>query len=180
VTEEKILIEKCLQNNSKAQKKLFEHYSDKMFIVCKRYVTNATDAEDIMITAFFKAFSNLEAFEYREEGSFEKWLKTIMINHSLKHLRDKREIYTMDLSLAGSTLDDENTDYDFDSTKIYVAITELPPGYRTVFNLFVLDGYSHEEIADKLGISISTSKTQLFKARNILKSKIQKSQIYAY
>jgi RNA polymerase sigma-70 factor (ECF subfamily) len=164
------LIKKCIHNEMSAQKYLFDRFSRKMMGVCLRYVDLREEADDILQEGFIKVFRNLSA--YRGEGSLEGWIRKIMVNEALTYLRKNKkmksnislhhiEVATPASSLAGDTLNEK------DLLKI---ITQLPPGYRTVFNLYAIEGYSHKEIADRLGISEGTSKSQYSRARTLLQS----------
>lgn len=172
--DDRLLIKSCLQGDSKAQKQLYDLFVNKMFRLCYRYISNQFDAEDVMIVGFQKVFKHLGTFEYRETGSLEKWIKTIMINESLMFLRraHKFEIISVDEIKQDECAEWNTTNTDAEI--IYRHITELPPGYRTVLNLYILDGLTHEEISEKLNISINTSKSQLSRARAILKKQLLK------
>ena len=169
------LISLCIKGDKKAQKLLYDRFANQMFRVCLRYTGNCTDAEDVLVIAFFKVFNNLKNFEYKGNNSLSKWIVTIMINESLMFLRKKRKFTfeEADNSLAQVPNDEES---EIDAEQIYQLILRLPDGYRTVLNLFVIDGLSHEEIANQLGISISTSKSQLSRARALLKDQLFKLQ----
>lgn len=162
------LIDKCLKGETKAQKALFDKFAPKMMTVCLRYVSDYERAEDVLQDGFIKVFKNLEKFKH--EGSFEGWIRRTMINTSLDHLRKgKNAPIDTDISeaeyLAG---DSENSLSQLRVEEIMALIQKMPTGYRTVFNLFAIEGYSHQEIADELGVTESTSKTQYRKARNYL------------
>jgi RNA polymerase sigma factor (sigma-70 family) len=158
------LIKGCLRRDRNAQKQLFDLYSSKMYGLCYRYVRHAMEAEDIMVTAFTKIFERIEQF--KGEGSFEGWIRRIMVNEALTYLRKNRSMYLeTDLEQA-----DREPDYDqlgdhLEAEDLMKMIQELPAGYRLVFNMYAIDGYSHKEIADQLGISENTSKSQLSRAR---------------
>jgi RNA polymerase sigma factor (sigma-70 family) len=170
---ERELIQLCNRGNEKAQKELYDCYANQMFRVCLRYTGNYMDADDVMISAFYKVFKNLAGFEFRGEYSLQKWIKTIMINESLMFLRNSKKIIyeSIDHTHVQITNEQEN---DIDAEQIHQLILQLPDGYRTVLNLFVLEGMSHEEIAIQLGISINTSKSQLSRARALLKEQLFK------
>lgn len=153
------------------QKQFYESYSPILFGVCRRYVKNQQDAEDVMVTGFFKIFTKIN--QYNGQGSFEGWMKRIMVNESLMFLRK----HNMNLSFE---LNDNQIqtnvlpDSDIRAKDIMSLLDYLPIGYRTIFNLYVIEGFKHQEIADKLGISVNTSKSQLIKARKKLQSFINK------
>ena len=143
-----------------------------MMGVCIRYMKNQEDAEDVLLEGFFKVFQNLEKFIYESEIAFFGWVKRIMINESLMKLRKNKDIQLLAIN--------EDLDEEIDITPLeglnasYLLnlIQSIPIGYRTVFNLYEIEGYSHEEIAQKLNISKGTSKSQLFKAKKLLREKL--------
>lgn len=162
------LIDKCLQGDQRAQKALFDKFSGKMMAVCYRYAGDYESAEDILQDGFVKVFKHLHAF--KREGSFEGWIRRTMVNTSLDHLRKSNKMkIDADISeaeyLAG---DDEKSVSKLRVEEMMKLIEEMPPGYRTVFNMFAIEGYSHQEIAEELGVTESTSKTQFRKARTYL------------
>lgn len=162
---EKSLIKKAIANNREAQQQLFAQHSPKMLGVCRQYVKDLHHAEDLMLQGFLKVFTNLQKFKY--EGSFEGWIRRIMVNTCLSYLRKKNVI---DLSDEDYVFNDAATE-SLENTSvedIQKLIDLLPEGYKMVFNLFAIEGYKHSEIAKELGISESTSKSQLFKARKLL------------
>jgi RNA polymerase sigma-70 factor (ECF subfamily) len=159
------LINEAKKNDRQAQKLIFEKYAPKMLGVCRQYVRDNHHAEELMMTGFLKAFSNVQSFTM--EGSFEGWIRRIMVNTCLTYLRKKVEIKTTVEEFvfdSASTQNLENTSVE----DIQKLIDKLPDGYKLVFNLYAIEGFKHHEIADKLGISVSTSKSQLFKARQFL------------
>lgn len=163
------LIAYCIEHNRQAQKMLYDKYSSKMLSVCRRYIKDIQFAEDIMVTAFVKAFKNLEKFE--KKGSFEGWLRKIMVNESLSYLRSLKDKYTYDfpdIEPQEAAVAEMNLDMD----QWQSLIDDLPNGCKMVFNLYVFDEFKHHEIAEKLNISVSTSKTQLAHAKKILQFKI--------
>jgi len=167
--EEKELITLCKNNDARAQEKLYDLYAIQMFRVCYRYVNSETEAEDIMIKGFVKVFQKIQTFEYRGQGSLKGWIKRIMINESLMVLR-KTQLDTNPISeQAYQVASPAELDEHLIAEDIYKIVKNLPNGYRTVFNLFAIEGYSHKEISDLLNISINTSKSQLSKARALLK-----------
>lgn len=163
--QEKSLIKKAISNNREAQKQLFEQYSPKMLGVCRQYVKDLHHAEDLLLQGFLKVFTNLHKFKH--EGSFEGWIRRIMVNTCISYLRKKNRI---DLSNEDYVFNDSATESLENTTveDIQKLIDQLPEGYKMVFNLFAIEGYKHSEIAQQLNISESTSKSQLFKARKML------------
>jgi RNA polymerase sigma factor (sigma-70 family) len=170
---EKDLIAACKRQDRKAQKLLYDRHAPVMLGVCRRYIHDPNDAEDVMVEGFFKVLTKLDT--YSGEGSFEGWVRRIMVNESLMYLRKSNpfkyaEEINPNLDLAESpTVIDQ-----MESEEILGLLDELPPGYRTVFNLFVVEGYKHREIAEELGISINTSKSQLLLAKNRMEELVKK------
>jgi RNA polymerase sigma factor (sigma-70 family) len=175
--EEQKLITHCIKGSVKAQKLLYDTYANQMFRTCLRYTANYMDAEDVMITAFHKVFKNIEKFEYRGDNSLAKWIKTIMINESLMFLRNSRRFMFEAIDNTHIQIANEK-ESEIDAEQIYQLIVRLPDGYRTVLNMFVMDGMNHEEISEKLGITVGTSKSQLSRARAMLKEQIIKLECY--
>lgn len=153
------------QNDRKAQKDFYDRLSPAMFGVCRRYLQNEQDAEDVMINGFFKAFTKIKQFS--GQSKIDGWLRKIMVNECLMFLRKYNMNLSVELSeeLAPSISDTDRNIHEEDILKL---LDLLPVGYRTVFNLFAIEGFSHKEIAEKLQISINTSKSQLIKARKKL------------
>ncbi|WP_348667193.1 RNA polymerase sigma factor [uncultured Polaribacter sp.] len=162
---EKLLIKKAIQNDREAQEQLFVRHSPKMLGVCRQYVKDIQHAEDLLLSGFLKVFTKLATF--KNEGSFEGWIRRIMVNTCISHLRKKNLLNLSDEDFVfneAATESLENTSV----TDIQKLIDALPEGYKIVFNLFAIEGFKHSEIASNLGISVSTSKTQLFRARKLL------------
>jgi RNA polymerase sigma-70 factor (ECF subfamily) len=161
------LIKGCLKRDRNAQKRLYDTYSSKMYGLCYRYVKDPMEAEDVLVTAFMKVFDKIEQF--KNEGSFEGWIRRIIVNEALTHLRRNRSMYLeTDLEQAEREPDYERLSDHLEAEDLMNMIQELPTGYRIVFNMYALDGYSHKEIAEQLGISENTSKSQLSRARTYL------------
>ncbi|MDX2302684.1 MAG: sigma-70 family RNA polymerase sigma factor [Microscillaceae bacterium] len=168
------LIEGCLNNQRLAQKLLYEKYSSRMLGLCMRYIRDDFEAEEAMIGGFMKVFSKISQF--KNEGSFEGWIKRIMVNECLNFLRKKRWLYAeVDIANVSDNMDYSRYESEFDTEELLNLIDRLPIGYRTVFNLYAIEGYSHKEIADMLGISENTSKSQLSRARGLLQKLINNS-----
>lgn len=174
--EEQKIIEQAILNNRQAQHKIYSKYSSKMLSVCRQYIKDIHLAEDVMITAFFKVFVNLKKFE--NKGSFEGWIRRIMINECISYLRVQKEVkFIEDNNPVEET--SNNIESQFSVEDIQHLIDGLPNGYKMVFNLYVIEGYKHQEIAEMLNISEGTSKSQLSHARNILQNQITKSKNYS-
>lgn len=161
---EKQLIQRCQRGDRIAQKHLYDAFSPKMYPLCCRYAKESADAEDILVTAFTRILERID--QYRGEGSFEGWIKRIVINEALDFLRRKKKMFTtLTIEDAEAEITSPTTHDPFAEEELLLMIGELPAGYRVVFNLFAIDGYSHKEIAEQLNISESTSKSQLSRAR---------------
>jgi RNA polymerase sigma-70 factor (ECF subfamily) len=161
------IITGCLRRERNAQRQLYETFSSKMYGICYRYVKDSMEAEDVLVTAFAKVFEKIDQFKH--EGSFEGWIRRIVVNEALTSLRKRRNMY-LDTELEKV---DQDPNYKYLSDHLELEdlvrmVQELPTGYRIVFNMFAIDGYSHKEIADSLGISENTSKSQLSRARTYL------------
>lgn len=168
------LIHGCKKGNRKAQEQLYRNYASVLFGVCLKYSRNKTEAEDNLHDSFMIIFSKID--QYTKKGSFEGWIKRITVNTVLQKYRKEEH-----LNLVSENFQEE-IDVDTNYTDISLAtllgyIQELPNKYRTTFNLYVLDGYSHKEISELLGTSTGTSKSNLARARMILKEKIEKENI---
>lgn len=152
---------------------LYERHAPVMLGVCRRYIHDPSEAEEVMVEGFFKVLTKLEMFNF--DGSFEGWVRRIMINECLMHLRKSNPFKHVEEINPNIDLGEEPTVVDrLESEEILALLDELPPGYRTVFNLYVVEGYKHREIADELGISINTSKSQLILAKNRMEDLVKK------
>ena len=169
------VVEMCKENNRFAQNRLYEGFAARLFRLCMRYVRHSQDAEEVLMNGFLKFFRGLPDFDYRDDHSLEAWLKRIMINEALMHLRQQKALPKFtDTDEADSTYMVEPPDESIDAEAIYAALIELPTGYRMVFNLYVVEGFKHEEIAQQLSIAVGTSKSQLSKARAMLQQILKK------
>lgn len=169
------LVLACKKQNAKAQRTLYDKYASSMFGLCRRYIKGEMEAEDVMINGFMKVFSKIDLYEGK--GSFEGWMKRIMINEALGYIRKNKAMY-LEIEIEAA---DKEPDYDNISTELEVKdllklVSELPSGYRTIFNLFAIEGYSHKEISELLGINENTSKSQLSRARMQLQKKLLESE----
>ncbi len=163
--------------DSRAQQMLYEQFANRMFRVCFRYLKEEWQAEEALIKGFLKVFQHLSQFEYRGDTSLEAWIKRIMVNESLMFLRKKHPYHLITETQADTMESDLAPDSDLHAEEIYALILQLPTGYRTVFNLYVIEGYSHHEIASQLNISENTSKSQLSKAKAALRHLLTKHGI---
>ena len=164
------LIDQVMDQNRLAQKQLFEKFSPKMLGVCRQYIKDHHDAEDVMLNGFMKVFQNIQTFN--KEGSFEGWIRKIMIRESLTYLRNAKELQLSD-DFSNISNEELTVSQDF-SNDYQKLIDALPKGCKYIFILYVIEGYKHQEIADMLQISVGTSKSQLAYAKNILKLQIER------
>jgi RNA polymerase sigma factor (sigma-70 family) len=166
------LIAGCIAGDRVMQEELYNRFAPKMYAVCLRYANNSDDAQDLLQEGFIKVYKNIHRF--RAEGSFEGWIRRVFINSSIEHLRKKSaKLMTVSEKEEGTIEDTDISALDSMAEKdIIKLIQELSPGYRTVFNLYVIEGFAHKEIAEQLGISEGTSKSQLARAKSILQKKV--------
>jgi RNA polymerase sigma-70 factor, ECF subfamily len=176
MTEQKA-IEGCKKEDRISQKYIFDNYSDGMLMVCLRYVKNLPDAEEIMLNGFYNFYKSINRFIYGGPGGIGAWLKKIMVNECLMFLRKKNELKIIDEGFATEIGADDGLFGKMNAGEILQLIMGLPAGYRIVFNLFVVEGYCHREIAELLGISEGTSKSQLNKARGMLQKLIKEKML---
>ena len=172
--EDAALVKECVNGNPKAQRALFERFAPKMMTVCLRYAKDTEQAEDVMQDGFVKVFTKLGDFKL--EGSLEGWIRRVMVNTALDQIRKNGrllgDISTDDVAYKLETNDPiAETLMAEDLMKLVMA---MPEGYKVVFNMFAIEGYSHAEIADTLGITESTSKSQYSRARAYLRERIEK------
>ena len=168
------IIERILKKDKSAQEELYKQLANKMFCLCLRYSGNEFDAEEIMHNGFCKVFDNLKSFNFINNTAFESWVKRIMVNEALMFIRQNKK-YKLNISLND---DSKNTgihnDFHFSNDDYLSILNTLPIGYKTVFNLYAIEGYSHQEIGQMLNITESTSRSQLNRARESLKQLIKK------
>ncbi len=174
-TTETQLIAALRRGESRAHKVAYERFSGRMLAVCLRYCANRDDAEEVMIDGFMRVFEKIGQF--REDGSFEGWIRRIMVTESLMFLRKNKQ-WRQEIPIDDVSIE---PDYAWADTAIHEndllrMVNQLPDGYRTVFNLYAIEGYNHAEIAELLGISEGTSKSQLSRARAILQANIAKAE----
>jgi RNA polymerase sigma-70 factor (ECF subfamily) len=170
---EKALIEGCIHKKQDCQKQLFNLFAGKMMSVCLRYVNDEQQAQDMLQEGFIKVFSSIQ--QYRFEGSFEGWLRRVFVTTTLRQLSKQKILFSdADISDHAAHSIDPDIVAKISADEIHTLIRNLPDGYRTIFNLNVIEGYSHEEIAGMLGIQATTSRGQLMKARKSLQAMIAK------
>ena len=166
-------IERCLDNDSKCQGELYKHFAPKMFGICLRYAKNQMEAEDVLQDGFIKVFRYLK--DYRCEGSLEGWIRRTMVNTAINYYKKKIK-YQKDISLDQTepiNMNEESVIDKLSALELLELIRQLPDGYRMVFNLNVIEGYTHKEIGEMLNISENTSKSQLSRARSVLQEKLK-------
>jgi len=173
--EEIDIIRLAADNNRHAQQKIYAKHAPKMLGICRQYIKDLHLAEDVMITAFMKVFTNLKNFE--NKGSFEGWIRRIMVNECISYIRVQKKVsFLEDEFYVEDTFN--NVDSHFNVDDIQSLIDSLPDGYKMVFNLFAIEGFKHQEIAKMLGINEGTSKSQLSHARKMLQEQINKQKNY--
>lgn len=169
------MIDGCRANDRKVQRAVYEHFSPLMSAVARRYCRRDADADDVLVAAFFRVFDKIDSFS--ENGSFEGWIRRIVVNEALMLLRKKHalkqpseltEVDPSSFAIPASAADR------LAEQDILDLLDTMPTGYRTVFNLYVIEGYKHREIAEQLGISINTSKSQLILAKKRLREQLVK------
>jgi RNA polymerase sigma-70 factor (ECF subfamily) len=171
------LIKEARHGSTAAQKCLFDEMADKLLMLCRRYVKNREDAEEMMLNGFYKFFKNLSSFSYQSEAALFAWMKKIMINECLMFLR-KKNVFTISSDLVAEevSLSEQALD-NLSAAEIFNLVVQLPVGYRTIFNLYEIEGMSHKEIAVLLNISEGTSKSQLSKSKALLQKMLLKNGI---
>ena len=172
---ENSIIKACLKNDRAAQKSLYEQYRIQMYVLCQRYCTSAEDAKDCLQEGFIKIYRDLYQFDPLK-GKFEYWIKKVFVNTCLEAIRKKKiDFQSLDSTNNSQIASEESSISTLSLQELTKLIQTLPIGYRTVFNMYVIEGYSHAEIAEHLNISESTSKTQLMKAKSCLRQRLEES-----
>ena len=164
------LIKRAAGGNREAQHKLYEIHSRKMLSVCRQYVKDLQHAEEVMLNGFLKVFTHLD--DFKAEGSFEGWIRRIMIREAISFLRTQKKVEFQEENMGATAVFSDPVTAELEVTHIQNLIDGLPEGYKMVFVMYAVDGYKHSEIAKMLNISEGTSKSQLFKARKMLQEKI--------
>ena len=172
---EKELIDLVIDNNRQAQRQLYTSFASKMLGVCRQYIKDIHQAEDVMIMGFIKVFNSINTFQHK--GSFEGWIRRIMVNECISHIRSQKKwLFIDDENYFDETVNPIESKLSVDD--IQFLIDQLPEGCKMVFNLYVIEGYKHQEIAQMLGIKEGTSKSQLAHARKMLQATISKLKNY--
>lgn len=174
---EEVLVKACISNNATAQQELYQRYSPRMLSVCYRYAKTREDAEDMLQEAFIKVFTQIKQYENR--GSLEGWILRIVVHTSINHLKKHKKFNdSVELAFAGNMIvKEDNIPGALQAKQIIECIRSLPIGYRTVLNLFAIEGYSHREIATFLDIEESTSRSQYTRAKNMLETILSKKNL---
>jgi len=177
------IVRQCQRENPFAQKRLYDHFANSLYRLCRRYVPNPLETEEVLMNGFLKIFRAIPAFEYRNDDQLEVWLKRIVVNEALMHLRktksEKWLFADTDLAETSPFSQPATAEGDLHAEGIHDLILCLPDGYRTVFCLYALEGYTHQEIGAMLNISENTSKSQLSRARAALQKLLVKNG-YSY
>jgi len=178
----KEIIDGCIKGNKNSQSLLYDKFAGKLYGISLRYIGKTAEAQDVLQDSMIKIFRNISKVKYTTEESFLSWMKRITVNTALNHIRDNfknnKTESLFDNEYKSITEQEEYfSEYDellehINKESLFKMIQDLPDGYRTIFNLYAIENYSHKEIAEQLDVSVSTSKTQLFKARRILTAKI--------
>lgn len=176
----KKLVEGCKGNNRKSQQKLFMLMKDKMMGICMRYANEKAEAEDILQESFIKIFNKIDYL--KEPEKLESWARKIFVNTAINHYHKPYNKYENNEIKENINEDDHYTSIieKLDNHQLLNLINQLPHGYRLVFNMYVIDGYTHQEIAGELNISVNTSKSQLYAAKQLLKKRLKELGIYRY
>lgn len=165
-----LLIKSAVKQNRSAQHSLFEMYAPKMLSVCRYYIKDVHNAEEVMLDGFFKVFTNLQHFQFN--GSFEGWIRKIMVRQAIDHLRSKKNIVFLEEDNF-TVREKVSADDLYQDDYLQNLIDNLPEGYKIVFVLYAIEGYKHNEIAEMLNISEGTSKSQLSRARRMLQEQLK-------
>ncbi len=171
--DDQILLQGCLKGNRNAQNQLYQKYKGQMFGLCLRYAKNRDEAEDLLQEGFIKIFIDL--YQYRPIGALGAWMRRVIINVALQHIRKRKNLFSdVELDKVAHLYTTQDEIFSQFRTKVLVKmIQQLPDGYRIVFNMYVIEGFSHQEIAEKLNITASTSKSQLSRAKATLRQLLE-------
>lgn len=171
------LVERIRQKDQRAMSQLYQQYAEELSSVCYRYVTSEPDARDVLQNSFVKIFTAITSLDYRGEEALRAWMKRVVANEALRFLRDRRKMrfveHIEEQKILPPVADDDPQPELLSPDMLHRLISELPVGYRTVLNLYVFEGYSHQQIAQLLGITESTSASQLYHAKRLLAKRIK-------
>jgi RNA polymerase sigma-70 factor (ECF subfamily) len=176
LTEHHPIVKACISGDRQAQRQLYEQMKDKMFVLALRYADNRQDAEDILQEGFVKVFRDLH--QYKGLGSLEGWIRKVILNVALKHIKQKRRDFIIEPMGEKDYKDEIETESFFSDDlikNVLAMMQQMPAGFRTVLNLYILEGYSHQQIAEELNISVGTSKSQFSRAKQHLRALLDKS-----
>lgn len=176
MTEHHPIVKACISGDRQAQRQLYEQMKDKMFVLALRYADNRQDAEDILQEGFVKVFRDLH--QYKGLGSLEGWIRKVILNVALKHIKQKRRDFFIEPIGENDFKDEIETESFFSDDlikNVLAMMQQMPAGFRTVLNLYILEGYSHQQIAAELNISVGTSKSQFSRAKQHLRALLDKS-----
>jgi RNA polymerase sigma factor (sigma-70 family) len=176
LTEHHPIVKACISGDRQAQRQLYEQMKDKMFVLALRYADNRQDAEDILQEGFVKVFRDLH--QYKGLGSLEGWIRKVILNVALKHIKQKRRDFFIEPIGENDFKDEIETESFFSDDlikNVLAMMQQMPAGFRTVLNLYILEGYSHQQIAAELNISVGTSKSQFSRAKQHLRALLDKS-----
>ena len=174
-TTEQKLVKQCIKGDHRAQRELYEKFSPQMLSVCRRYVRSLEDAEEVLSNAFIKVFRKIDQF--KADGPLGAWVRRIMVNESLNYIKYQKNLFVEVEEENHSKFSHQNLQDDINADHLMEMIADLPLGYRTVFNLYAIEGYTHREIGEMLGISENTSKSQLSKARKQLQERLGRNEL---
>jgi RNA polymerase sigma factor (sigma-70 family) len=170
------LVKGCIKKNLACQRELYEMYAYKLLSVCYRYAKDKMEAEDVLQEGFIKVFEKIDTFNFK--GSLEGWIRRIIVNTAINNYRQNLKRYNhLELDQAESITDDFSINRKYDAEELMDMVRSLPEGYKAIFNLYAIDGFSHKEIGEMLGISESTSKSQLSRARKYLQALIKQKEV---
>lgn len=169
------LVERIRKDDPRAMSQLYQMYVEELSSVCYRYVPSESDAKDVLQNSFVKIFTSVPTIDYRDEPSFRGWMKKVVVNEALTFLKEKKKLLFVAQEIDDLEIpdDEEPSTERITADELHQLISELPDGYRTVINLYVFEGYSHKKIADMLGITPSTSASQLYFAKRLLSRKVK-------
>ena len=170
----KELVERIRQKDQRAMSQLYQMYIGELSSVCYRYVPSEDDAKDVLQNSFVKIFTSLPTIDYRSEEALRGWMRRIVVNEALLFLRERRKLHFEPMTPQTTLMDDEEPESEqMLPDVLHRLVSQLPDGYRTVLNLYVFEGYSHRQIAELLGITESTSASQLYFAKRLLGRRIK-------
>ena len=169
------LVERIRKDDPRAMSLLYQMYVEELSSVCYRYVPSESDAKDVLQNSFVKIFMSVSTIDYRDEPSFRGWMKKVVVNEALTFLKEKKKLLFVAQEIDDLEIpdDEEPSTERITADELHQLISELPDGYRTVINLYVFEGYSHKKIAESLGITPSTSASQLYFAKRLLSRKVK-------